>query len=264
MKQDKDALGNRMKDHEHRTRILLPRRTNTMIRLDGKAFHTFTKGFKRPFDTDLMNIMNQTALETCSTIQGAKFAYVQSDEITILVTDYETDAWFDGNIQKMTSISASYATSAFNAHYGKYIYDQNPSEFDPLKVKKANFDSRVWTLADPNEVINVLIWRQQDCVKNSISMAAQSMFSQKELQNKHSDDMQEMMWQKGVNWNDYTVGEKRGRFIEKISTQKDIEYIDKRTGEKHIKEGVIRSKWKVVEPPTFSTDKDFIRRFMPI
>ena len=117
----KDALGSRIKEnYEGRTRYFLPRRTYTIIRLDGKAFHTFTRQFKKPYDLDLMEIMNCTAISLCSQIQGAKFAYVQSDEINILLTDFEnlsTDAWFDGNIQKITSISSSIATASFNSHY---------------------------------------------------------------------------------------------------------------------------------------------------
>ena len=113
----KDDLGNRMKDYEQRTRIKLPRRTNTIIRMDGKAFHTYTKGLDRPFDENLMYDMNATTQFLCENIQGAKIGYVQSDEISILLTDFDkltTDAWFDYNVQKMVSVSASLATGKFN------------------------------------------------------------------------------------------------------------------------------------------------------
>src|SRR5579871_2024133 len=104
-----DPLGERIKEnYENRTRMSVPRRTYTIIRLDGKAFHTYTKGFARPFDQLLMNVMDRTAAKLCESIQGAKLAYVQSDEISILLTDFETeqtDAWYDGNIQKIASIS---------------------------------------------------------------------------------------------------------------------------------------------------------------
>lgn len=201
-----DSLGDRIKNnYENRTRIMLPRRTYTIIRLDGKAFHTFTKGFDRPYDIDLMEIMNQTALSLCKEIQGAQFAYVQSDEISILVTDFEniqTQAWFDGNLQKIVSVSAAIATQSFNYHARENrIY------------KEALFDSRAFTINDPTEVENYFIWRQQDCTRNSIQMAAQSLYKHKELQNKNSSELQEMIFQKGQNWNDYPIDFKRGRVI---------------------------------------------------
>lgn len=115
---DKSDLGNRMKNsYEKRTKNFLPRRTYTIIRLDGKAFHTYTKGLKRPFDMGFINDMNETAKYLCENIQGCKFAYVQSDEISLLLTDFDkitTDAWYDGNIQKIVSVSASLATAFFN------------------------------------------------------------------------------------------------------------------------------------------------------
>jgi len=110
----KDSLGDRMKSfYEDRFRLQLPRRTNILIRIDGKAFHTYTKGLNRPYDTDLMDDMNETTKFLCENIQGAKMGYVQSDEISILITDYDdidTQGWFDYNLQKMCSISASLAT----------------------------------------------------------------------------------------------------------------------------------------------------------
>ena len=114
----KDQLGDRMKAfYEDRTRIKLPRRTYTIIRIDGKAFHTYTKGLKRPFDTGLIDDMNWTTEYLCKNIQGVKFGYVQSDEISLVLTDFDTlqtDLWFDGNLQKMASIAASMATARFN------------------------------------------------------------------------------------------------------------------------------------------------------
>jgi tRNA(His) 5'-end guanylyltransferase len=143
----KDELGDRMKEfYEDRTRFKLVRRTNTIIRVDGKAFHTYTKGLKRPFDQGLMDDMDATAEFLCQNIQGAKFAYVQSDEISILITDYDdisTHAWFDGNLQKMSSIAASLATARFNqlrmarsAKNGVYYEDKetNYAYLDETKI----------------------------------------------------------------------------------------------------------------------------------
>lgn len=212
----KDDLGKRMKEqYEVRTRTLLPRRTYTLIRLDGKAFHSFTKGMRKPYDEDLMSIMDKTTKILCEEIQGAKFGYVQSDEISILLTDFDninTCAWFDGQVQKIVSVSSSIATANFNSlMLNKYWGYQNAST-----QKLAYFDSRVWTIPDPIEVENYFIWRQKDAVRNSIQMTAQSLYSHKELMGKSSNEQQEMIFQKGVNWNDMPDGFKRGRLIKKI------------------------------------------------
>ena len=233
----KDSLGDRMKEfYENRTRNFLPRRTYTIIRVDGKAFHSYTRGLVRPFDEKLVNDMDETACYMCKNIQGAKFAFVQSDEISILLTDFEgltTDAWFDGNIQKMASISASLATAKFN-------------ELRPNKI--ALFDSRVFTIPSDIEVENYFIWRQQDTTRNSISSVAQSMFSHRELENKNTDQMQEMCFQKGVNWNDFSAKLKRGRLIVKQNYEKD---------------GATRSKWVSVEPPIFTQEREMLKVLIP-
>lgn len=254
----KDSLGDRMKGfYETRTQLFLPRRTFTMIRLDGKAFHTYTKGFKRPYDLGLMRIMDQTAIALCERIQGAKMAFVQSDEISIVMTDFDsqqTDAWFDGNIQKITSISASIATAAFNN--GMYLDEEILASMD----KVAYFDSRVFTLPSIAEVQNCFVWRQQDATKNSISMAAQSMFSTKELHKKNGSEMQEMMWQKGQNWNDYPVGFRRGRAIVKETFEH--KGLNRKTG---LEESTLRNRWVAVDPPIFTQEPLFITsRVMPL
>lgn len=265
---NKDSLGDRMKDYESRTGSHLMRRTYTIIRLDGKAFHTYTRGFKRPYDVGLMRIMDQTAQKLCESIQGAKMAYVQSDEISILLTDFETmhtDMWFDGNVQKMTSISASIATAAFNN--GMYLDEEILANMD----KVAYFDSRILQVPSANEVVNYMIWRQQDAVRNSIQMGAQSMYNHKELNKKNQSDLQEMMWQKGVNWNDYPVGFKRGRIIlkEEIKNVK-IKKFDIETGgldgksQTIVSEGFINRKvWASFEPPIFTQDKEFLTDRIP-
>jgi tRNA(His) 5'-end guanylyltransferase len=238
MPNKKDSLGDRMKSfYEDRTRFFLPRRTYTIIRIDGKAFHTYTKGLKRPFDEKLINDMDETACFLCKNIQGSKFAFVQSDEISILLTDFEdikTHSWFDGNIQKITSISASIATAKFN-------------ELRPGKI--ALFDSRVFTIPSNIEVENYFIWRQQDTTRNSISSVAQSLFSHKELENKNVDQMQEMCFQKGVNWHDFDAKLKRGRVIVK---------------QEYKKEETIRTKWVSIAPPIFTQEKEFLKNIIPI
>lgn len=251
-----EAIGIRMKDYyESRTQTHLPRRTYTIIRLDGKAFHTYTKGFKRPYDENLMRIMDLTAKKLCESIQGCKMAYVQSDEISLILTDFDsqqTNAWFDGNIQKIASISASIATAAFNN--GMYLDEEILASMD----KVAYFDSRVFTIPNREEVINYLIWRQQDAVRNSIQMGAQSLYSQKQLDKKNASDLQEMMWQKGVNWNDYPTGFKRGRMV--VKQVDSIEGVNPKTGQM---ETARRSKWVIKDTPIFTQEKDVLRSIIP-
>jgi tRNA(His) 5'-end guanylyltransferase len=266
----KDPLGDRMKDfYEDRTRYKLARRTNTIIRIDGKAFHTYTKGLKRPFDEGLMEDMNKTTEYLCQNIQGAKFGYVQSDEISILITDYDdisTHAWFDGNLQKMASIAASLATAEFNRL--RLIRKMNTTVATAGSIleqfKHAMFDARVFQIPYQEEVLNYFIWRQQDATRNSISSVAQSLYSAKELHGKKTSDMQEMIFQKGINWNDYKPREKRGSLIRKV------EHVYARQGEPimdgktRVIESYKRSKWEAdPETPIFSQTKGYLRWLMP-
>jgi len=212
-----DALGKRMKEnYEQRTRTYLPRRTYTIIRLDGKAFHTFTRGLDKPYDLDFMDLMNVTCKYLCENIQGCKIGYVQSDEITLVLTDFDrisTDAWYDGQVQKMVSVAASIATYKFNKYMTLLVDMCEKHKFsdNDNRPKLALFDARVFTIADPTEVENSLIWRQKDAVRNSITMTAQSLYSHSELEFKNQNDMQEMIHAKGKNWNDIDEGFKRGR-----------------------------------------------------
>jgi len=240
----KEAIGDRMKDqYENRTRYFLPRRTYTIIRADGKAFHTFTRGFNKPFDHSLVDAMNYTAEKMCEEIQGAAFAYVQSDEISLLLTDFAnigTSAWFDGNIQKMASVSASIATAYFN----QKMREQYP-DMDPI----AMFDSRVFTIPDPVEAENYFVWRQQDCIRNSISMVAQSLYSHKELHGKNTGEMQEMSFKKGVNWNNVRDDLKRGRFVMKETFESPS--------------GQIRSRWFVSAAFEITKERERFSEMIP-
>lgn len=266
-----DTLGNRMKEqYEDRTRFLLPRRTYTVIRVDGKAFHTLTRDFDRPFDKDLETIMDWTATRLCEEIQGAKFAYVQSDEISILLTDFETDqtcAWFDGNLQKMASVSASIATGEFNKGImiSSLGYDGQSKFLAGSKgLKVAYFDSRVFTIPDAVEVENYFIWRQNDASRNSIQMAARAVYGHGECANKNTSQLQDMLHVKGINWNDYPTGQKRGRIIKKETYVADSQiglYIHK----------VERTRWASFngknndyEIPIFTQDRTFLRKLIPI
>lgn len=281
----KDELGDRMKGYyEDRTRAYLPRRTHAIIRVDGKAFHTYTKGLKRPFDESLIKDMDDTARFLCENIQGAKLSYVQSDEISIIMTDFDkisTSSWFDGNIQKMSSISSSLATSKFNQlRLARYMEEANIviKPEDIRNFKMAQFDARTFSIPSREETLNYLIWRQQDATRNSIQSVGQSLYTDKQLNGKTTDQMQELIFQKGQNWNDYPIGQKRGRLILKnyILVDSTKENYDKsKTKEGWVIRGddatgridayqITRSVWTAIDPPVFTQAKDFLREIIPV
>lgn len=195
----KDSLGDRMKsNYEDRQRFYLTRRTPVIMRLDGKAFHTVTKKAEKPYDGTIINAMQATALKLLQEIQGAKCAYVQSDEISILITDFDalqTEAWFDYNLNKMVSISSAIASVEFSKLFGKSVY----------------FDSRVFNIPK-EEVTNYFRWRYLDWVRNSIQMLAQSLYSQKQLHGKNTSILQDMCMDKGINWSKLDPIYKNGTF----------------------------------------------------
>lgn len=221
-----DDLGRRMKEYyEQIPKTKLMRRTPVIIRIDGKAFHSFTKGFKRPFDDVLIESMQQTMKYLCENIQGCVLGYHQSDEISLVLIDYQkltSDAWFDYEVQKICSVAASMATMAFNK-----IFEQNCIEYSSVipntelgreivstysrsLEKGAMFDARCFNIPK-EEVTNYIYWRQLDAIRNSIQMVGQANFSHKELHGKSCNQIQDMlMTQKDVNWNDFPVYQKRG------------------------------------------------------
>jgi tRNA(His) guanylyltransferase len=241
MKTSKDPLGERMKaNYEDRYRFSIPRRTYSILRLDGKAFHTYTKHLAKPFDRALIEDIDNAVKSLMGKMQNAEFAYCQSDEISILMTDFatpETQMWFDGNIQKITSVSASILTAEFNKlrfirtigepdsvmynilrddtqrePYYSVSQIQN-TEFAPL----ANFDARLFVIPDRTEVMNYFRWRSQDCIRNSISMVAQNLYSHKELHGKNSQQQKELIALKGKAWDTYEPDVQYGRIIQKGS-----------------------------------------------
>lgn len=271
MSNKKDSLGDRMKSYEGISRIYLTKRMPVIIRIDGKAFNSFTKGFQRPFDEILIKAMQETAKYLCKNIMGCKIAYTQSDEISLLLEDYErveTQPWFENNLQKIVSVSASMATMAFNRAFADAVNERysyytginadewtgSIEEFDKLfdnyfaKIGTAMFDSRVFILPK-EEVCNYFIWRQQDASRNSIQMVAQSLFSHKQLQNKNCDQLQEMMFQEhNINWNDYATVHKRGSCV---------------TKEQYTENDVTRSRWVVdTNIPIFTQDRNYIDRLV--
>ena len=200
MSKKNDNLGNRMKGYENVTRNYLTRRTPVIIRLDGVAFHTFTKGFEKPFDRLLLATMCQVAEKLCNEVQNCVFAYTQSDEISLVLIDYRnlnTDAWFGNNIQKICSVVAAKASVYFNEILENYYYieslDKDREIFlENVLNKKAFFDARCFNIPR-EEVLNYFIWRQKDCQKNSVSAIAQAYFSNKELYQKSTKQRIEML-----------------------------------------------------------------------
>lgn len=277
MSNKNDSLGDRMKRYENNFRYSLTRRVPVIIRLDGKAFHTFTKGMKKPFDQVLMNAMQDTMKYLCENIQGCVFGYTQSDEITLVLTDYATittDAWFGYGVQKMASIAASMATLAFNTNFiesanaALQYFDtessiQGAMEFDysvyERKFNKALFDARVFSIPK-DEVCNCLVWRQQDATRNSIEAVGQANFSHRELNCKSCNDIQEMLWsQRGINWNDFPVDCKRGACCYRVARELPMQ--DPRDPAKEIV--VSRRQWVIDrEPPIFTRNREYVEGWL--
>ena len=231
----KDELGMRMKEfYEEVPKTRLVRRMPVAIRIDGKAFHTFTRGFQKPFDEILVKSMQDTMKYLCENIQGCVLGYTQSDEITLILVDYQnlnSCAWFDYEVQKMCSIASSMATMAFNKFFTKNVnyfemtheHDDTINEYCTTLVnaaeKGAMFDARCFNIPK-EEVCNLIYWRQLDATRNSIQMVGQANFSHKELQNKSCNMIQEMLFaEKGINWNDYPTYLKRGSCCIKTTIQ---------------------------------------------
>ena len=242
---EKTALGDRMKQYEQVTRTVLPRRTHCVARVDGRSFHQFLRHADKPFDQRVMEAMDDVAEALCAEMSGSVFAYTQSDECSILLTDFgstHTQPWFGGVVQKMVSIAASVATVAFNDSY--------PSP----RGRHAMFDARVFTIPDPVEVANYFLWRQRDAVRNSISMAAQAHFSHQRLHGVSTDQMQELLWSEhNVNWNDYPDGCKRGRVTVRQSGEREVNYTDRRTQEP-VTTMAMRYWWETIAAPHFTAD----------
>lgn len=266
MKKNK-TLGQRMKEYEAVNEFKLVNNMPVIIRLDGRAFHTFTKGFTKPFDFDFNNCMQYTMKCLCENIPNCVFGYTQSDEITlVLLNKEENEPWFDNRVQKIVSVSASMATLYFNEAFNEYLNaykefayceqatgeDQRDYEFRERKRWTATFDARVFNIPK-EEVLNNVIWRQNDATKNSINSVAQAYFSHKELQGKSGSDMQDMlMLQKGINWNDTPTVYKRGCAC--IRQEREIETPN----------GIaIRNKWVIdTEMPILTQDREYLERFL--
>lgn len=229
----RDNIGIRMKGYEEAAKGRLIRRMPVAIRIDGRAFHTFTRGMKKPFDEVLIKSMQETMKYLCENIQNCVIGYTQSDEITLIMVDYKelnTSAWFDNEIQKICSISASMATMAFNRAFEKnvamFMYEneldgeeyrtEKPELYKLLDVyiaaknKGVMFDSRCFNIPK-EEVTNLIYWRQLDATRNSIQMVAQANFNHKELQGQSCNMLQnKLLTERNINWNNFPTTYKRG------------------------------------------------------
>lgn len=270
-----DDLGRRMKEYyEQIPKTRLMRRTPVIIRIDGRSFHSFTKNFKRPFDDVLISSMQQTMKYLCENIQGCALGYHQSDEISLVLIDYQkltSDAWFDYEVQKICSIAASMATMAFNK-----IFEQNCIEYSQVvpttesgreimttyskaAEKGAMFDARCFNIPK-EEVTNCIYWRQLDATRNSIQMVGQANFSHKELHGKSCNQIQDMlMIQKGINWNDFPIYQKRGSCCVKES----YSTVDLATYTGSVA-AITRTRWVIdKEIPIFKgEDRDYIDKLI--
>lgn len=249
-----DALGDRMKKYEHITRFSLPPRTYTLLRVDGRAFHTWTKGLQRPYDTDLINCMDDAAIALCESISGTQFAFVQSDEISILAVDFKdikSQSWFDGNLQKWASVGASIATMAFNVSVmslNRRALELDTTAIGSKKRPNATFDARVYSIPDFIEVENYFVWRQKDAERNSITMLAQAYASHKQLHGKSITERHEIIHKAGDNWAKHPVSFKHGRVVRKQG-------------------GVIegRGNWIAdTTTPVFTKQRNYLRDLIPI
>lgn len=243
---DKTSIGDRMKGYEAVSKTKLTNRTPVIIRLDGKAFHTWTKKLTGddPFNYKMHEMMVITTQFIMSNMQNAEIAYTQSDEISILMNDWKklnTGQWYGNNVQKMASVSASAASAAFNFCAAK------PGLVNQM-ADLAMFDSRVFNLPK-EEVVNYFLWRQQDATRNSINMLGQHYFSHKDLQGKNVSQVQDMlMLQEGVNWNDIDTWKKRGTCVVKNPNSFDSS-----------------SPWFVDEEiPIFSQDRGYIEKYLTV
>ena len=240
---DKSGLAKRAKVYQHEYDYRLPLRSYSILQLDGKAFHTWTKGLERPFDKKFISAMNEAAIAVLNEISGAKFAYVQSDEINILVTDFDeedTQAYFSNRIQKVVSVASSIASAYMSRAF-------------PEK-DLAIFDGRFFSVPEKLNVFEFFLWRQVDARKNSVRSVANHAFKHHELTDKNTQDAKDMLAAQGIFWDEFPEDQKFGRLISKTKQLKTVEYVHSRTKEKIVQE-VEKSIWEVKAAPLFHEDK---------
>lgn len=274
IEENSPTLAELMKAHEHSYRRVLDPRSYVLLRLDGRSFHAYTKKLAKPFDLSLMAAMDQTMVELCQSIQGVRFGYVESDEISLLIAPRSvtppsdsnpseismSELWMGGVEAKIISLSAAIATAKFNAvrieQAKNEALNSNPSgpEFSMKDFHRgpALFDSRVWAFEGTENgrdlVRKYFLWRRRDSIKNSVTMAALSKFSSRQIHGLKTKNKIELLKETDAAWDNLPAGFRFGRFSRKVKTEEPVSYIDKRTGNA---ETTIanRAKW-VIEPLT--------------
>jgi tRNA(His) guanylyltransferase len=216
MSNAKDSLGDRMKKYEAQgTEVRLIPNLPVMARMDGIAFRTFTKGLARPYDARFSQCMID-AMKALIKEYHADLAYTQSDEITLFWQNADplTPFLYDGRTHKLISAFTSTVVGSFIRGVSNYL---------PMKTHiDPKFDCRVWNVPNMVEVYNSFLWREKDATKNSLSMAAQAHYTHKQLHKKQYADLHEMLFQKGINWNDYPAFFKRGTYVRRFQVRKQL------------------------------------------
>lgn len=238
----KETLGDLIKGYEANYNLTLPKRMPIIVRIDGKAFHTFTRGFNKPFDQVFIKTMQETMFALCKSIQGVQFGYVESDEISLLIyeTNPEAEPWFGNRLQKICSLTASMATMQFNKNFAKNVEDYyNKNAFEQwspdtpedkqYEIYKRSierggmFDSRVFVVPE-SVIVPYFIWRQNDATRNSINSLSQKHFSHKRLQGLSCKELQnKLLTEKDINWNDEPTVHKRGTCAYKVYSVENAE-----------------------------------------
>ena len=251
-----------MKAFEDAFRMHLPPRMPLIIRVDGCRFHTYTKGLKRPVDDNLVEVMNLTATKLCEEVQGCQLAYIQSDEISLLLNNFktfDTQSWFQNNLQKMASVAASIAGATFTLNSWRIWHGNTGPVLSFADFRPAYFDARVFVLPK-EEASNYFLWRQQDATRNSIQSLARSLYSHRECNDKNNSELQEMIFKKGINWNDCPTSQKRGRCV--LKQQVEVKAKNPITQEDCV---AMRSALVVDnEIPIFSQDREYIDKHLAV
>lgn len=242
-------LSDRMKKYEEASRTALPPRMPLIIRVDGKAFSKLTAHLpNKPFNRDFIHVMENVAIAMCTNIQGAELAYSQSDEVSVLVhnyTTFETQPWFDNQVQKIVSVAASIAAATFTARSYR-MWQKSPEDIECTDIVPVFFDARAFVLPE-SEVTNYMHWRQQDAVRNSVQMLTRSLFSHKECHGKNVVQMKEMCIAAGHPWEDLTPTIRKGRCVKKNYCP-------------HLG---VRMGWKVdTDIPMFSENREYIESLL--
>jgi tRNA(His) guanylyltransferase len=234
-----------MKAYEKELRLALPRRSLSVLRVDGRAFHTWTRGLERPYDLEMLKAMETAALDLVQEISGSICAYTQSDEISVLFQDFlndRTEPWFGGVVQKIASVSASIATASFIKSF-------------PRRAP-ALFDARLFSLPDQVEAANYFLWRQHDARRNAISMLAEDSFSSKSLHGKSTGERRQMLTNKGIEIDKEDPRFLHGQLIYKTKTTESVQYVDRHTKETRQTPPVERHKWVSSAAESFAADPD--------